>query len=155
MVRRPFSPDGDSTKRIIAGVLNDKIIRHVLDILREEHGASPGGRSAQSVEELVRRRAAQINTLIAQMQDWVHTDDVEFDAIRTLLEHLPSVLVRFESPLLVEMQLPLSEMMLAISDTARPTGEVEGLEVLPNDCPEIQESPEDDLGPFRKAFEEK
>jgi len=136
-------------------VLNDKIIRHVLDLLREEHGASPGGRSAQSVEELVRRRAAQINTLIAQMQDWVHTDDVEFDAIRTLLEHLPSVLVRFESPLLVEMQFPLSEMMLAISDTARPTGEVEGLEVLPNDCPEIQESPEDDLGPFRKAFEEK
>ena len=103
----------------------------------------------------IRKRAAQINTLVAQMQDWVHTDDVEFDAIRTLLEHLPSVLVRFESPLLVEMQLPLSEMMLAISDTARPAGEVEGLEVVPNDCPEIQERPEDDLGPFRKAFEEK
>jgi hypothetical protein len=45
--------------------------------------------------------------------------------------------------------------MLAISDTARPAGEVEGLEVVPNDCPEIQERPEDDLGPFRKAFEEK
>jgi hypothetical protein len=26
---------------------------------------------------------------------------------------------------------------------------------VPNDCPEIQEQPEDDLGPFRKAFEEK
>ena len=33
--------------------------------------------------------------------------------------------------------------------------EVEGLEVVPNDCPEIQDRPEDDLGPFRKAFEEK
>ena len=127
----------------------------MLEILIEEHGPNPGGRSPQVLEELIRKRAAQINTLIAQMQDWVHTDDVEFDAIRTLLEHLPSVLVRFESPLLIEMQLPLSEMMLAISDTARPTGEVEGLEVVPNDCPEIQEQPEDDLGPFRKAFEEK
>ncbi|TAK21553.1 MAG: hypothetical protein EPO26_14510 [Chloroflexota bacterium] len=136
-------------------MLNDKIIRHVMDILFEEHGQSPGGRTPQALEEVVRRRAAQVNTLIAQMQDWVHTDDIEFDAIRTLLEHLPSVLVRFESPLLVEMQLPLSEMMLAISDTARPSGEVEGLEVVPNDCPEIQENPEDDLGPFRKAFEEK
>ncbi|HEV8637574.1 MAG TPA: hypothetical protein VG370_25430 [Chloroflexota bacterium] len=136
-------------------MLNDKIIRHVLEILIEEHGPNPGGRSPQVLEELIRKRAAQINTLIAQMQDWVHTDDVEFDAVRTLLEHLPSVLVRFESPLLIEMQLPLSEMMLAISDTARPTGEVEGLEVVPNDCPEIQEQPEDDLGPFRKAFEEK
>lgn len=140
---------------IIRRMLNDKIIRHVLDILVEEHGPTPGGRSIQLLEELIRKRAAQINTLIAQMQDWVHTDDVEFDAVRTLLEHLPSVLVRFESPLLIEMQLPLSEMMLAISDTARPTGEVEGLEVIPNDCPEIQERPEDDLGPFRKAFEEK
>ena len=127
----------------------------MLEILIEEHGPNPGGRSPQVLEELIRKRAAQINTLIAQMQDWVHTDDVEFDAIRTLLEHLPSVLVRFESPLLIEMQLPLSEMMLAISDTARPTGEVEGLEVVPNDCPEIQEQPGDDLGPFRKAFEEK
>ena len=127
----------------------------MLEILIEEHGPNPGGRSPQVLEELIRKRAAQINTLIAQMQDWVHTDDVEFDAIRTLLEHLPSVLVRFESPLLIEMQLPLSEMMLAISDTARPAGEVEGLEVVPNDCPEIQEHPEDDLGPFRKAFEEK
>ena len=136
-------------------MLNDKIIRHVLEILVEEHGPSPGGRNPQALEELIRKRAAQINTLVAQMQDWVHTDDVEFDAIRTLLEHLPSVLVRFESPLLVEMQLPLSEMMLAISDTARPAGEVEGLEVVPNDCPEIAEQPEDDLGPFRKAFEEK
>lgn len=136
-------------------MLNDKIIRHVLDILIEEHGPTPGGRSREALEELIRKRAAQINTLVAQMQDWVDTDDVEFDAIRTLLEHLPSVLVRFESPLLVEMQLPLSEMMLAISDTARPPGEVEGLEVVPNDCPEIQERPEDDLGPFRKAFEEK
>ena len=29
------------------------------------------------------------------------------------------------------------------------------LELVPNDCPEIQDRPEDDLGPFRKAFEEK
>lgn len=136
-------------------MLNEKIILHVLDILVEEHGQAPGGRSLTSLEEAVRKRAGEINTLIGQMQDWVHTDDVEFDAIRTLLEHLPSVLVRFESPLLVEMQFPISEMMLAISDTARPPGEVEGLEVVPNDCPEIQDHPEDDLGPFRKAFEEK
>ena len=59
-------------------MLNDKIIRHVLDILIEEHGPSPGGRDRPALEELIRKRAAQINTLVAQMQDWVHTDDVEF-----------------------------------------------------------------------------
>ena len=57
-------------------MLNDKIITHVLDILIEEHGPAPGGRTQAALEELVRKRAAQINTLIAQMQDWVHTDDV-------------------------------------------------------------------------------
>ena len=36
-------------------MLNDKIIRHVLDILIEEHGPTPGGRSQEALEELDRK----------------------------------------------------------------------------------------------------
>lgn len=151
--------DEPSTGRLTLGprvrckVLNERVIRHVIDILVEEHGPALGGRDRIALEAMVRARAAQINALVAQMQAWVGADDVEFDAIRTLLEHLPSVDLRFDQPLAIDMTIPLGEMLLAISDTARDPGEVEGLEVIPNECPDIQEPSEDGLEPFRRAFE--
>jgi hypothetical protein len=134
-------------------VLNERVIRHVIDILVEEHGPGLGGRDRTALEAMVRARAAQINALVAQMQAWVGTDDVEFDAIRTLLEHLPSIDLRFDQPLAIDLTLPIGEIMLAISDTGREPGEVDGLDVVPNECPDIQEPPEDGLEPFRRAFE--
>ncbi len=148
-------------------MLTDKVIDHVVESLREtyaERGASH--RELESLERLVRRRAEQINSLIGQIQAWAEADEVDYDALCTLLGHLPSVHLYFENPFMMQMRIPLGELLLTLSDTVHENGELEGFEVVPNDCPELEAEVEaepeeartpvkdDDLQLFRKAFED-
>ena len=149
-------------------MLTDKAIKHVVDSLREayaERGWSH--RDLDSLERLIRRRAEQINALIGQIQGWAQADEVDYDVLCTLLGHLPSVHLYFENPFMMQMRVPLGELLLTLSDTVHENGELEGFEVVPNDCPEMQAEEEaeaatekadrvkdDDLQLFRKAFED-
>ena len=148
-------------------MLTDKVIDHVVESLREtyaERGANH--REIESLERLVRRRAEQINALIGQVQGWAEADEVDYDVLCTLLGHLPSVHLYFENPFMMQMRIPLGELLLTLSDTVHENGELEGFEVVPNDCPELEAEPEpepeearapvkdDDLQLFRKAFED-
>ncbi len=146
-------------------MLTDKVIQHVVDSLREayaERGSSH--RDLDALERLVRRRAEQINALIGQIQSWAQADEVDYDVLCTLLGHLPSVHLYFENPFMMQMRVPLGELLHTLSDTVHENGELEGFEVVPNDCPELEAEAEaeearpaakdDDLQLFRKAFED-
>ncbi len=158
-------------------MLTEKVVQHVVDSLREaykERGWS--NRELESLERLIRRRAEQISQLIDQVQGWAEADEVDYDVLCTLLGHLPSVHLYFENPFMMQMRVPLGELLLTLSDTVHENGELEGFEVVPNDCPDLQaeleadvepqaERPrekgeprgntkDDDLRLFRKAFED-
>ncbi len=158
-------------------MLTDKVIKHVVDSLREAYADRGWShRELESLERLIRRRADQINALIAQVQSWAQADEVDYDVLCTLLGHLPSVHLYFENPFMMQMRVPLGELLLTLSDTVHENGELEGFEVVPNDCPDLQadleadseppaERPrdrgeshsaakDDDLRLFRKAFED-
>ena len=120
-------------------MLTEKVIQHVVDSLREayrERGWSH--RELESFERLIRRRAEQINQLIGQVQGWAEADEVDYDVLCTLLGHLPSVHLYFENPFMMQMRVPLGELLLTLSDTVHENGELEGFELVPNDCPELQ-----------------
>ena len=148
-------------------MLTEKVVQHVVDSLREaykERGWSH--RELESLERLIRRRAEQIGQLIDQVQGWAEADEVDYDVLCTLLGHLPSVHLYFENPFMMQMRVPIGELLLTISDTTHENGELEGFEVVPNDCPELQKDGEEaveevttkstevDLSLFRKAFED-
>jgi len=158
-------------------VLTEKVVQHVVDSLRgayKERGWS--SRELESLEKLIRRRAEQICQLIDQVQGWAEADEVDYDVLCTLLGHLPSVHLYFENPFMMQMRVPLGELLLTLSDTVHENGELEGFEVVPNDCPDLQAQLEtevehqadrsrdreesrstgkdDDLQLFRKAFED-
>lgn len=145
-------------------MLTDKVVKHVVDSLREAYSDRGWSqRDLDSLEKLVRRRADQINSLVDQIQKWAQADEVEYDVLCTLLGHLPSVHLYFENPFMMQMRIPLGELLLTLSDTVHENGELEGFEVVPNDCPELAQEgdgPEqsrvldDDLKLFRKAFED-
>lgn len=158
-------------------MLTEKVVQHVVDSLREayrERGLS--NRELESLERLIRRRAEQITQLIEQVHGWAEADEVDYDVLCTLLGHLPSVHLYFENPFMMQMRIPLGELLLTLSDTVHENGELEGFELVPNDCPDLQAqveaegdqsaerprergesrntSKEDDLKLFRKAFED-
>ena len=164
-------------------MLTEKVIDHVVESLRTAYSDKGWShRDLDSLERLTRRRAEQINGLIEQIQGWAQADEVEYDALCTILGHLPSVHLYFENPFMMQMRVPLGELFLTLSDTVHENGELEGFEVVPNDCPELQadeDSPDalgraaakdtgrdslkdsskdtvkdDDLKLFRKAFED-
>lgn len=140
-------------------MLTERIIRHVVERVRETaiaEGWDVG--SSDELERLVRRRAAEINGLIAQLQSWDLTEDLEYEAISQLLDHLPDVRLEIEKPIYLSIQLPIGEMLRAISATD--ATDVEGMTVIPNGCPEAQEpadeesnDKDDGLGVFRRALE--
>ncbi|MBI2942420.1 MAG: hypothetical protein HYY04_18480 [Chloroflexi bacterium] len=139
-------------------MLTERIICHVVERVRETARAEGWDMgSSDELERMIRRRAAEINGLIAQLQAWDQTDDVEYEAISQLLDHLPDVHLEIEKPIYLTLQLPIGEMLRTISATE--ATDIEGLTVVPNGCPEAQE-PDDDshdhddgLGVFRRALE--
>lgn len=145
-------------------MLTDRVIKHVVGSLREAYADRGWSqRDLESLERQVRRRAEQINALVDQIQSWGQADEVEYDVLCTLLGHLPSVHLYFENPFMMQMRIPLGELLLTLSDTVHENGELEGFEVVPNDCPELQSEAEaeqgrgvadDDLHLFRKAFDD-
>lgn len=152
-------------------MLTEKVIDHVVESLRKAYADKGWShRDLDSLERLTRRRAEQINGLIEQIQGWAQADEVEYDALCTILGHLPSVHLYFENPFMMQMRVPLGELLLTLSDTVHENGELEGFEVVANDCPEMLaeneggEEPgcssakesvkDDDLRLFRKAFED-
>jgi hypothetical protein len=147
-------------------MLDDKVTRHVVESLREAYAERGWSRrELDSLERLVRTRAEEVNELIGRVQGWAQADEVDYDVLCTLLGHLPSVHLYFENPFMMQMRVPIGELLLTISDTVHENGELEGFEVVPNDCPELQKEAEEteevatkaadvDLSLFRKAFEE-
>ena len=156
-------------------MLTEKVINHVVDSLRKAYADKGWShRDLDSLERLTRRRAEQINSLIEQIQGWAQADEVEYDALCTILGHLPSVHLYFENPFMMQMRMPLGELLLTLSDTVHENGELEGFEVVANDCPELlaegdvesevgqatskdsgkDAGKDDDLHLFRKAFED-
>jgi len=164
-------------------MLTEEVIQHVVESLREaytERGWSH--RDLDSLDRLIRRRADQINALVGQIQGWSKADEAEYDVLCTLLGHLPSVHLSFENPFMMQMRIPLGELFLTLSDTIHDNGELEGFEVVPNDCAELaareasaaeadgkrttreagreaakeaaRDLKDDDLRLFRKAFED-
>jgi hypothetical protein len=159
-------------------MLTEKVVDHVVESLRKAY-ADKGwsNRDLDSLERLTRRRAEQINALVEQIQGWAQADEVEYDALCTILGHLPSVHLYFENPFMMQMRMPLGELLLTLSDTIHENGELEGFEVVPNDCPDlvddesdaeeaspaikdskdvkdIKDVKDDELRLFRKAFED-
>ena len=138
-------------------MLTEKVVQHVVDSLREaykERGWS--NRELESLERLIRRRAEQIGQLIDQVQGWAEADEVDYDVLCTLLGHLPSVHLYFENPFMMQMRVPLGELLLTLSDTVHENGELEGFEVVPNDCPDLQaqQDSEDEHQPDRPRGKE-
>ena len=136
-------------------MLTEAIVKHVIESLREAYSERCwSDRDFQVLEKAVRSRAEEINALVSQMQKWADISEFEYDALCTLLGHLPSVHLCFDNPFMMQMRIPLGELFLTLSDTVNDQGQVEGFEVIPNECPGIQTSEDDDLSLFRKAFEE-
>jgi hypothetical protein len=148
-------------------MLDDRVIKHVVESLREAYAERGWSRrELDSLERLVRSRAEDVNSLVERIQSWAQADEVDYDVLCTLLGHLPSVHLYFENPFMMQMRVPIGELLLTISDTVHENGELEGFEVVPNDCPELQKDAEEsveevtanssevDLSLFRKAFED-
>jgi hypothetical protein len=136
-------------------VLSERVVSHVAESLRKAYAERGWAeRDLDSLDRLVRRRAEQINALITQIQSWAEAGEVDYDVLCTLLGHLPSVHLSFENPFMMQMRVPIGELLLTVSDTSHDSSELEGFEVVPNDCPDLQPLDQDDLKLFRKAFEE-
>ena len=148
-------------------MLDDRVVKHVVESLREAYAERGWSRrELESLERLVRSRADDINSLLERIHGWAQADEVDYDVLCTLLGHLPSVHLYFENPFMMQMRVPIGELLLTISDTVHENGELEGFEVVPNDCPELQKDGEEvaeevttkstevDLSLFRKAFED-
>jgi|GEM_PF-6841543 hypothetical protein len=137
-------------------MLTEKVIRHVIESVREvcrEEGWDVG--PPGYLERIVRERATEINALILQIQRWAQTDDVQYEAICQLLDHLPHLQFRIDEPIALQIQIPIGELLRAVSHTGYANGEIEGVEVVPNECPATREDDADDgLEIFRRAFEE-
>ena len=140
-------------------MLTDRIIQHVIERVRETAYAEGWDiERPEELERLVRRRAAEINGLIAQLQSWNLTDDLEYETISQLLDHLPDIRMEIEKPVYLTLQLPIGELLRAVSVTE--SNDLEGMEVVPNGCPAAQEptdeesnDKDDGLGVFRRALE--
>ncbi len=148
-------------------MLDDRVIKHVVESLREAYAERGWSRrELESLERLVRSRADDVNSLLERIHSWAQADEVDYDVLCTLLGHLPSVHLYFENPFMMQMRVPIGELLLTISDTTHENGELEGFEVVPNDCPELQKDGEEaveevtakpaevDISLFRKAFED-
>jgi hypothetical protein len=148
-------------------MLDDRVLKHVVESLREAYAERGWSRrELDSLERLIRSRAEDVNSLVERIQSWAQADEVDYDVLCTLLGHLPSVHLYFENPFMMQMRVPIGELLLTISDTVHENGELEGFEVVPNECPDLQKdadapveevttkSSDVDLSLFRKAFED-